>query len=1213
MKQKLFFSSRAAFFLLLFLMNSQFIIAQNYVVIGSGTAVNTASQFPCPYGNTNWGDKNQFFIRASELLSFGLTSGSMVNSLGFYVTATNSVDPLIGWNVKVYTTTNTNPLSTGWQSTGLVAYSNPTTLVVDTGWNQTSLSHPFIWNGTDNLVIETCFNNDAPSANASVQRTTGMTGSTYSRYLKGNLNSICGDLTSSSTSTTQNRSNIRFGYATSSCSGVPTPGAAFTNNANPCVNETIELGINGTSFANGITVQWQSSSSSSGPWTAISGATNMGYFFAASGTAYYRAVVSCASNSATSNSVLVTVNPYLAGGTYTINSALPTSGSNFHSFSDFGTAIQYAISGPVIVNVTAGTYNEKLYLNEICGVSSTNTITINGNGATLNYVSSNTNNRGIITLDGTDYVTINNLNLKGYSTSATNYAWGVFITNNADNDTISNCTITLDSNATTSNYAGIVTSGSFTNPLFTPSECDYVSLTNNTVNGGLYGITIVGDTAGNQLVGWNVTSNTIRNSGNYGIYGWGTTSMVVSKNDISRTGRTNMLDFSALYFINGHTGLKIQKNKIHDISTGNLNATFDFYGVYLLNSPGQTGTLSTKNEVSNNILYNLNGLGNHWYFYNTGSGYTGYYNNSLATNRYATAATGTTYGYYHDITNNDPYIYFSNNNISITRNTANTKAIYYVWHGATKLIANYNNLFVNGDGFNYIGFYTCCFYNSIFNWMNISSKDFNSASCNPYFLSPTSGNLKPQSTYMDNTGSNEGITTDILGTARTTTPDIGAYEYTVSTCSGAPTAGSAVADLANACPGGNVLLTVDNASMGTGISILWQSKPSVSGSWSTISGSNPINYYSYYNATMPSVSTDYRAMITCGSNTVYSNSITVGLQPWYMCYCSPYTGDSLHASNNYSNILTNVNITGTTLNNTTVNGYYAAGYSRHNPSISSNSAYLSKLNPYTINVSFGGPNYLAGVWVDYDKNQVFDTSEYFVLTTTGNSATGSFTIPATSTVGLTGMRVRAYFAAVGPNTDACVKNTAQETEDYAIQVWYALAIKVEDINAFNSGSKNKIYWNTQTEDFGDYFELERSFDGINFEKITTIQSRGFGSDYTYWDENPANGMNYYRLKMVALNGDISYTKVVSAIVKSSNAFEVKMYPNPTTKLLNVSVTTENILNASVSICDITGKLLRKISISDNNSQVDIADLNPGIYFFQYNDDLHKKTVKVIKQ
>jgi hypothetical protein len=125
-------------------------------------------------------------------------------------------------------------------------------------------------------------------------------------------------------------------------------------------------------------------------------------------------------------------------GTYTINSTQPTAGTNFNSFTDFATIIGLGgLGGPVTVNVVAGTgpYTEQFMLNELAGSSSINTLTINGNGETLQFTSTNTNERATMKLNGTDFVTVNNLIIKALGTtgpSPTEYGWAVWLTNNAD-------------------------------------------------------------------------------------------------------------------------------------------------------------------------------------------------------------------------------------------------------------------------------------------------------------------------------------------------------------------------------------------------------------------------------------------------------------------------------------------------------------------------------------------------------------------------------------------------------------------------------------------------------------------------------------------------------------------------------------------------------------------------------------------------------------
>ena len=79
----------------------------------------------------------------------------------------------------------------------------------------------------------------------------------------------------------------------------------------------------------------------------------------------------------------------LSGTSYTINSALPTSGNNFQSFNSFVAALKCGgVAGPVTVTVSNGPFLEQVEIPEIEGTSPTNRITIEGGGRTLTYLPS---------------------------------------------------------------------------------------------------------------------------------------------------------------------------------------------------------------------------------------------------------------------------------------------------------------------------------------------------------------------------------------------------------------------------------------------------------------------------------------------------------------------------------------------------------------------------------------------------------------------------------------------------------------------------------------------------------------------------------------------------------------------------------------------------------------------------------------------------------
>ena len=128
-----------------------------------------------------------------------------------------------------------------------------------------------------------------------------------------------------------------------------------------------------------------------------------------------------------------TANPI--SGAYTINSALPTAGTNFISFTDAAARLnQDGISGPVTLTVSGGPYTEQFLLGDAASTSATSTIVVNGSGRTIRYASTSTTQRAVVQLNGTDCTTVNNLNIDatGGSGASGICGYGVLLTNADD-------------------------------------------------------------------------------------------------------------------------------------------------------------------------------------------------------------------------------------------------------------------------------------------------------------------------------------------------------------------------------------------------------------------------------------------------------------------------------------------------------------------------------------------------------------------------------------------------------------------------------------------------------------------------------------------------------------------------------------------------------------------------------------------------------------
>ena len=346
---------------------------QNYSIVGDGTTSNTYTAYPAPFGNYYQGARHQFLVLATELTAAGIFSGSSISSVGFNVTNTNTSYPDTSFQVKVYTTSLSNPIGSGWLSTGLAASSTSTSILFSVGWQQLNLTTPFVWDGTSNLVIETCFNNQGTYSNVSTQWKTNLSGATYSRWYRTTAADACTNGGTTSTSTTT-RPNIRFGYTI--CTPPSAPTAVTASPLTICNGSSTNL--NATSAGN--TIYW---------YTASTGGTYIGNSPSGSNfsvsptstTTYYaeaQKVAGCVSASRTS--VTVTVNPtasvasvtgtsVLCAGlttTYSATGVVLGGGSGVWTSSNTGIATVNSSTG-LVTAVSAGTCNIIYTITGGCG------------------------------------------------------------------------------------------------------------------------------------------------------------------------------------------------------------------------------------------------------------------------------------------------------------------------------------------------------------------------------------------------------------------------------------------------------------------------------------------------------------------------------------------------------------------------------------------------------------------------------------------------------------------------------------------------------------------------------------------------------------------------------------------------------------------------------------------------------------------------------
>jgi hypothetical protein len=152
--------------------------------------------------------------------------------------------------------------------------------------------------------------------------------------------------------------------------------------------------------------------------------------------------------------------------------------------------------------------------------------------------------------------------------------------------------------------------------------------------------------------------------------------------------------------------------------------------------------------------------------------------------------------------------------------------------------------------------------------------------------------------------------------------------------------------------------------------------------------------------------------------------------------------------------------------------------------------------------------------------------------------------------------------------------------------------------SFNATLENKfvlLNWKTATEANSSHFEIERSINGYQFEKIGTVRAAGNSNtitSYDFTDRLPVKGMNYYRLKQVDLDGSFLYSETRKVEIKTDLPL-FAIYNNPSNG--KGIVVKSGIVPSLFGVFDITGKKLKEITIVNHTQQIDLSALPSGTY------------------
>jgi len=180
-----------------------------------------------------------------------------------------------------------------------------------------------------------------------------------------------------------------------------------------------------------------------------------------------------------------------------------------------------------------------------------------------------------------------------------------------------------------------------------------------------------------------------------------------------------------------------------------------------------------------------------------------------------------------------------------------------------------------------------------------------------------------------------------------------------------------------------------------------------------------------------------------------------------------------------------------------------------------------------------------------------------------------------------------------------------------------LPVELVDFQAINKQREVELKWQTATELNSDYFEVQRSRDGVQFDPIAKIQAAGTTSvpqNYIYMDTQPSGGYVYYRLEQFDIDNTSTYSNV-AVVYRKSSGVNFSIFPNPAKDELFINYKDVVSGDLRCKIYNILGKEVCNMTWAiptNERIEVPISQLSEGVYLIQLINGEFGETIEFIK-
>jgi hypothetical protein len=170
-----------------------------------------------------------------------------------------------------------------------------------------------------------------------------------------------------------------------------------------------------------------------------------------------------------------------------------------------------------------------------------------------------------------------------------------------------------------------------------------------------------------------------------------------------------------------------------------------------------------------------------------------------------------------------------------------------------------------------------------------------------------------------------------------------------------------------------------------------------------------------------------------------------------------------------------------------------------------------------------------------------------------------------------------------------------------------------------NGSKSNLQWTVAENETGYAFELEKSYDGKNFNTAALVftTTKTGTENYSYKEE--MNRSAFYRLKMINKDNSISYSKIIKlSVEKEAETNQIRLLQNPVASSLQFTYVAAENSFSNISIYTASGTKLFSTQLQSqkgtNTYNVSLdAKIKTGIYLLEIVNNNQQSISKFIKQ